>query len=93
MQVFLKPVVSEKSMHQGGQGKFTFVVPGDMDKQTIKREVEKQFKVNVTHISTAWVKGRGRRSGPRREEKILSPWKKAIVTVKEGQKIDIFDIV
>ena len=89
----LHPVISEKSMQSAGKGRFTFKVSLDADKNSIKKAVEQQFKVNVTGISTLWVKGRTRRGGARRLERVLSPWKKAVVTVKEGQKIDIFDIV
>lgn len=89
----LLPVISEKSMQQGGKGRFTFKVDGSLDKETIKKLIEKQFKVNVIAIRTSWIKGRTKRTGARRQEKVLSSWKKAMVTVKTGQKIDIFDIV
>jgi large subunit ribosomal protein L23 len=87
------PLISEKSMHNAAKGRYTFKVSGDATKDSIKKEVEGHFKVNVTGISTMIVKGRTRRGGPRREERTLSSWKKAVVTIKDGQKIDIFDIV
>jgi large subunit ribosomal protein L23 len=93
MQIQLYPIISEKSMQQGGKGRFTFRVAGDGDKKAIKQAVEALFKVQVVSITTAIIKGRTRRGGPRREEKVLSSWKKAVVTLKDGQKIDIFDIV
>jgi large subunit ribosomal protein L23 len=93
MQIHVSPVISEKSMHQGTLGKFTFRVSGTGDKPAIKRVIEKQFKVNVVSITTSILKSRGRRGGPKREERVLSPWKKATVTLKAGQKIDIFDVV
>lgn len=89
----IAPIISEKSMKQGSKVKFTFRVTGEMDKEAIKKIVEREFKVNVISITTSWTKGRTRRSGPRRDEKILASFKKAVVTVKAGQKIDIFDIV
>ncbi len=93
MQTILYPLVSEKSMQQGGKGRFTFKVTGDSDKATIKKTVETNFKVNVVGISTMWVKGKVKRTGARREKKVLTAWKKAVVTLKPGQKIDIFDTV
>lgn len=93
MQLQLYPIISEKSMQQGGKGRFTFKVKGEGDKKAIKDAVEKLFKVNVVSVTTAIIKGRTRRGGPRREERVLSSWKKAVVTLKDGQKIDIFDIV
>jgi len=93
MNVIVAPIISEKSMLNAGKGRFTFVVAKDADKKAIKNAVEKAFNVNVIAVATTMVKGRTRRGGIRREEKVLSPWKKATVTLKSGQKIDIFDTV
>ena len=93
MTVILRPIISEKSMHHVGKGRFTFAVSKDADKKMIKKAVENDFKVNVIAVKTTIVKGRTRRGGARREERILSSWKKAVVTLKDGQKIDIFDTV
>lgn len=89
----LLPLISEKSMQQGGKGKFTFRVVGSMDKTEIKKAIEKDFKVTVVTVSTSWIKGRVKRVGARRDEKVMGSWKKAVVTLKPGQKIDIFDTV
>lgn len=91
MAVIISPIISEKSMRDAGKSRFTFIVAKHADKKTIKKAVEKDFKVTVVSVSTTIVKGRTRRGGTRREEQILSSWKKAVVTVKDGQKIDIFD--
>ncbi|RJQ38709.1 50S ribosomal protein L23, partial [Candidatus Microgenomates bacterium] len=56
------------------------------------KAVEKKFKVNVLSVSTHIVKGKNRRVGARRAEVRLSNWKKAIVQVAKGQKIDLFDV-
>lgn len=93
MDVMLSPIISEKSMLSAGKGRFTFAVAKDANKQAIKKAIEQAFKVNVTQVATTIVKGRTKRGGARREEKVLSSWKKAMVTLKSGQKIDIFDTV
>lgn len=93
MNVIIRPIISEKSMLSAGKGRFTFAVAKDANKQTIKKAVENAFAVTVVAVATTIVKGRTKRGGERREEKVLSSWKKAIVTLKSGQKIDIFDTV
>jgi large subunit ribosomal protein L23 len=91
MFAILSPLISEKSMHDASIGKFTFRVDPKADKYTIKKEVEKRFKVNVTKISTITIKGRSVRAGIKRNEIFKQPFKKAIVTLKTGQTIGLFD--
>ncbi|MBI2621882.1 MAG: 50S ribosomal protein L23 [Candidatus Levybacteria bacterium] len=79
-------------MLDASAGKFTFKVYKSANKNEIKKEVEKRFNVNVTHISTNILKGRKIRVGARRTEKSVSDSKKAIVTVKKGQKIGLFEL-
>ncbi|OGH13671.1 MAG: 50S ribosomal protein L23 [Candidatus Levybacteria bacterium RIFCSPLOWO2_02_FULL_37_10] len=90
--VIISPLISEKSMNDVNLGKFTFKVFKKADKNQIKKEVENKFKVNVLSIATATVKGKKRRVGAKRTEVALSSWKKAIVKLKTGQKIDLFDV-
>ncbi|RJQ38844.1 50S ribosomal protein L23, partial [Candidatus Microgenomates bacterium] len=66
--VIIKPIISEKSMAHAGAEKFTFMVSKDSDKKSIKKAVEKKFKVNVLSVSTHIVKGKNRRVGARRAE-------------------------
>ena len=89
--VIIAPVISEKSMSDVAKGKFTFRVARAADKLSIKKEVEEKFKVNVLSVSTVTTKGRTKRTGTRRIEVSVQPFKKAIVKLKEGQKIAIFD--
>ena len=91
LRIILQPVISEKSMSDATHNRYTFKVFTDTNKNQIRKAVEEKFKVNVLKISTAMVKGRKGKSGIRRTEVSLSPFKKATVTVKEGQKISIFD--
>lgn len=90
--VVIRPLITEKSIQDAKKGKFTFVVVKQADKRAITKEVSERFKVDVIGISTVTVKGRTQRTGKRRIEKVLTAWKKAIVTVKEGQKIDLFEV-
>lgn len=91
IRVILGPIISEKSMSQASLGRYTFKVSNESGKQDIKKAVEDKFKVNVTKITTVLVKGRGKRQGTRRVEVVQTPYKKALVTLKTGQKIGIFD--
>lgn len=92
IQVVNGPVITEKSMTDAGNGRFTFRVDRFADKNTIKKEVEKKFDVHVISVQTQVVKGRTKRVGKKFVEKKLSPWKKATVEVKKGEKIALFDI-
>ena len=87
----LIPVITEKSIENVKAGKFTFKIPSNINKNDIKKAVEKKFKVSVTGISTNITKGRRVRAGTRRVEKNLPAFKKAVVTLKKGEKIDLFE--
>lgn len=89
--ILISPIISEKSMTDAGKGKFTFKVFNKADKLSIKKEVEKRFKVNVLSVSTITTKGRSKRTGARRIEVLNKPFKKAIVKLKPGQKIALFE--
>ena len=87
-QVVIRPVVSEKSYVLATAGKYTFRVHADAHKTQIKQAVEQLFDVNVVEVRTLSVKSkpkrRGYTSGRTRE------WKKAVVQVREGDSIPIF---
>lgn len=91
-EVIKKPIITEKSMAAAERGKYTFEVSKKASKELIKRAVEELFAVDVQSVQTANYRGRPIRRGPRRRPAKRSAWKKAIVTVKEGQKIDLFDL-
>jgi large subunit ribosomal protein L23 len=90
--VIIAPLISEKSMKYATLGKFTFHVASKADKPMIKKAIEDKFKVNVIQISTSIVKGKTSRSGTKRIEVLKIPWKKAVATLKTGQKIALFDV-
>lgn len=92
INIIIKPIITEKSMSDAGKGRFTFAVLKNADKKAIKKAVEEKFKVNVLSVSTNIVKGKKIRVGARRKEVDKSDFKKAIVQLIEGQKIDLFDV-
>ncbi|MFZ3172947.1 MAG: 50S ribosomal protein L23 [Carboxydocellales bacterium] len=87
--VLKKPVVSEKTMGLLAENKYTFLVNPDANKIEIKHAVEKAFNVKVTDVKTINVKGKAKRVG--RFVGKDSDKKKAIVTLKDGDKIEVFD--
>ena len=91
MDTIIAPIISEKSMNDAGLGKFTFRVERSSNKSMIKKEVEAKFKVNVIKVSTMVVKGKSKKTGKRRVETKTADWKKALVVLKKGQKIDLFE--
>ena len=88
-EVLQRPVISEKSTALSEvAGKYVFEVATGANKQEIKEAVQKLFNVSVKSVKTMVMHGKLKRVG--RSEKKHSNWKKAIVTVGEGQKIDFF---
>lgn len=90
-QIVIKPIITEKSMDETAHSRFTFKVARDANKPMIKKAIEEQFKVNVLDLQTMTVHGKSKRRGRTRRESHAQPWKKAIVRLKEGQKIDLFE--
>ena len=90
-RVIVRPVVTEKSTDLGESDKYVFEVASDANKNEVKQAVEKFFGVKVLDVHTMNMKGKPKRLGRymgRRKD-----WKKAIVTVNPGDKIDLFDVV
>ena len=73
-------------------GKFTFKVDKTANKNAIKQVIEKRFGVSVINVTTITVKGKTQRVGARRAEVKVTSWKKAVVTLKKGEKIDLFEL-
>ena len=91
LNIIIGPIITEKSMADAANGKYSFKVFKTANKTEIKQAVEAKFKVNVVKIATVTTKGRSQRAGIRRLETAQPSFKKAIVKVKQGQKIGIFD--
>jgi large subunit ribosomal protein L23 len=92
-QVILRPVISEKSMDHTHRGKYTFAVHDDANKMQIKAAVEELFKVTVLDVNVLTTKSKEKARNRRRGRTIgrTSPWRKAIVTVKAGDRIEFFE--
>lgn len=88
-QVIKKPLVTEKAMLPHPYPRYAFVVDRWADKVAIRKAVEKLFKVHVTQVNTSIIRGKFRRVGRSMGKK--PNWKKAFVTLKEGEKIEIFE--
>lgn len=87
--ILQQPLVSEKSVQMMDNNKYCFRVHPWANKVQIKSAVETIFKVKVTAVNTGNYSGKFRRMG--RYEGYKESWKKAIVTLKEGDKIEIFE--
>lgn len=90
--VIISPIISEKSMAGANLGKFTFKVARKSGKEDVKKAVEDKFKVKVLSVSTTTIKGQTKRTGMKRLESKMTSWKKAVVELEKGQKIDLFDL-
>ena len=86
-QLVVAPVITEKATLLNETGQVTFKVTLDATKPEIKAAVEKLFGVNVTAVNTVVVKGKAKRFRGRPGQR--SDWKKAIVSLAEGQSIDL----
>ena len=83
----LSPVVTEKSTNMSEFNKVTFKVPLSSNKKSLKKSIEKLFKVNVTKVNIVNKKTRIKVSRGKKIKK--KGYKKAIVTLKKGQNIDL----
>ena len=83
----LFPVVTEKSTNLSEQNKIVFKVSKKTDKKNLKNNIEKIFKVNVIKINI--INKKSREKNTRGKKVKISGYKKAIVTLKKGQNIDL----
>ena len=83
----LTPLVTEKSTNLSEQNKIVFKVPSNANKNNLKKNIEKIFKVNVTKINIINKQNRAKLTRGRKVK--VSGFKKAIITLKKGQSIDL----
>ena len=83
----LSPVVTEKSTNLSELNKITFKVPDGANKKNLKKNIEKIFKVDVTKINI--INKQNRIKITRGKKVKVSGYKKAIITLKKGQSIDL----
>jgi len=84
-----RPIVTEKTMRELEENKYTFVVDIGATKVEIGKAIEEIFKVKVKNVNTLRMPGKTRRMG--RFEGKTPNWKKAVVTLEEGHKIPLFE--
>ena len=89
-EVLRRPLVTEKNTAiQAPRGKYAFEVAAEANKEQVKQAVEKAFNVSVTRVNVMTISGKRRRM---RGRMVMTPsWKKAIVTLKPGDKIELFE--
>jgi large subunit ribosomal protein L23 len=95
-EIILRPVISEKSIDESGRGKYTFAVHDKANKIQIKAAIEELYKkeqVTVVSVNVLTSKSTEKRRGTRRGQIIghTTAWRKAIVTLAPGQKIEFFE--
>ncbi len=88
-EVLRRPIVTEKATRLTGENKYTFEIARGANKQQVRQAVEKNFKVNVVDVNVINVPGKMRRVG--RHRGMTPSWKKAVVTLHEGQRIEALE--
>ena len=88
-EVLRQPLITEKSTELQAQNKYAFEIAEGANKPMVKQAVEKAFKVRVTRVNVITVPGKTRRVG--RRQVLTRSWKKAIVTLQLGDKIEFFE--
>ena len=83
----ISPIVTEKSTNISEQNKIVFKVPAKANKKNLKKNIEKIFKVNVTKVNI--INKRNRIKVTRGKKIKVKGYKKAIITLKKGQNIDL----
>jgi large subunit ribosomal protein L23 len=87
--VLLRPIITEKTTLLTGQDKYVFEVDIRANKNQIKEAVQLAFNVRVTDVNTMRMKGKPKRFG--RKVTLAPDWKKAVVTLVSGDKIELFE--
>ena len=95
-EIILRPVISEKTIDESGRGKYTFAVHDKANKIQIKAAVEELYqseKITVVGVNVLTTKAKEKRRGTRRGRitGYTTPWRKAVITLAPGQKIEFFE--
>lgn len=86
----IKPIFTEKGLNEAKKGKYSFYVDHGLNKHQIKERINELFGVHVVSVKTLNLKGRLKKDNRGKIRKIRAR-KKAIVTLKVKEKIDLFD--
>lgn len=89
--ILKRAIISEKSLTDASYGRYTFEVSLKASKEEIAKAVKEVFNVDATGVKTLVVKGRSKRALKTRKTIKVTSWKKAMIQVKSGQKIDLFE--
>lgn len=87
--VIKRPLVTEKNSILAEKGVYVFEVDKEANKEAIKKAVEKYFRVKVAAVNTAIVRGRSKRTKLGVSKPVS--WKKAMVRLRAGEKISLFE--
>jgi large subunit ribosomal protein L23 len=87
--VIIEPILSEKSTDLGEQNKYVFRVSIQANKHQVSKAIQEIFNVTPDKVNVMRI--RGKRKRVRHQYGITPAWKKAIVTLKEGDKIELFE--
>ena len=90
LEVIRRPLITEKGARLGTEHKYVFQVHTGSNKHQIKEAVEKAFNVRVTGVNVMNVKGKSRRTRSRRMTH-APDWRKAVVSLAPGDKIELFE--
>ncbi len=90
--IIKRPLITEKTLSLAAKGWYTFEASLDASKYTIATEISHVYKVNVVEVRTITMHGKVRRVGRKSIPTERPNWKKAMVTLKKGQKIDAFEV-
>jgi large subunit ribosomal protein L23 len=88
-EVLRRPLITEKNTELQLQNKYAFEIAEGANKPMVRQAVEKAFKVKVTGVNVITMQGKTRRVGRRQIQ--TRSWKKAIVTLRSGDKIEFFE--
>jgi|SRR3989344_440634 len=88
-RVLVKPIVSEKAAEFGAVGKYVFAVASDMNKVEVKKAIRTIYGVEPLAVNISNVRGRVVRFG--RAWGRTKAWKKAVITLKPGDKIEVYE--
>lgn len=90
-EIVKRPIISEQSLREAEAGRYSFIVDKSSSKDEIKGAIETMFSVSVTKVMTNIVKGNKTRLTKKRKIVADASYKKARVSLKKGEKLDIFD--
>lgn len=92
MNCIKRPIITEKSMLLASTGWYTFAVTLQSRKEDIVKSIHELYAVTVRQVRTMRVAGKTRKAGKKAKLVTRVDWKKALVRLKKGEKISVFDV-